>query len=106
MRALKEVCVVSLAIVLCASCATLSPERRYLGKWRGTHEGQIATALFDPNNKCVLTVGDRVRAGNWTIEDEQITVTIEDTEVHGFISSEGQLVLSAQGESVTYKKVK
>jgi len=108
-RALKRIWIVPVVLVLCASCATLSPERRYLGEWSGTHEGETYTALFDENNRCILTEedgGTDAFVGNWTLENEEITVTVGEQTLHGFITTDGGLVLSEGSESIVLRKVK
>ena len=106
MNALKGMSLAAAVLALCASCATLNPERRYLGKWSGTHEGETITIQFEKNNNCVITVEDEVLTGNWTVEDEGITLTADDETLDGFITSEGELVMSAEGMSIPFKKVK
>jgi len=108
-KALKMFCAVSLAIVLCASCATLSPERRYLGKWSGTHEGDTYTAQFEQDGKCILTEDDGgtdLFAGNWTAKNEEITISLEGETLHGFLTNDGDLVLSEGSDSIVFIKVR
>jgi hypothetical protein len=87
----------------------LSPERRYLGKWSGTHEGDTYTAQFEQNNRCILTEDDGgtdLFAGNWTVENEAITITVQEQTLHGFLTPDGDLVLSEGSVSIVFRKVK
>ena len=106
MRALKRIWIVPVVLVLCASCATLSPERRYLGEWSGTHEGETYTALFEKNHKCVISAGDEGIAGDWTVKDEAVTIVSDEVTLDGFLTSQDELILSAGGIAVPFKKVK
>jgi hypothetical protein len=104
---MRVLVVAAVALVLCASCATLSPERRYLGAWAASHEGATLTVLFETGNRCVLSEGDNaIEATEWKVEDGEITLTVDNQVVRGFISSEGELILSADGVSIPFKRVR
>jgi hypothetical protein len=107
-KALKGVCIVWLTVVLCASCATLSPERRYLGKWSGTYESETYTAQFEKDGRCILTEedgGTDVFAGHWTVENKEITISLEGETVNGFLTPVGDLVLSEGSVSIVFRRV-
>lgn len=68
MRLLRSVVTVSLVLMFIVSCATINPEKRYLGQWRTIHEGETFTASFEKNHKCVFAGTGRTVLGEWALQ--------------------------------------
>jgi hypothetical protein len=103
---MRVLVVAAVALVLCVSCATPSPQEPYLGEWRGAYEGETFTAQFDENNRCVFKEGDgNAYPGSWTVGHGHITMNVDNDSLRGTLTSQGDLVLSDGPTSVIFRKV-
>ena len=103
---MKVLVVAAVALVLCASCATSSPERPYLGEWRGMYDGGSYSVQFEKDSKFVFKkgVGD-VFPGTWTVGNGYITMDVDDDTLRGTLTFQGDLVVSDGPTSVIFTKV-
>lgn len=105
----KVGCTILFSLLLC-SCAIIDSraEKPYWGQWRGVQEGRTIDVALEPNQRCVLSQDGRAWVGEWSIQKEEIFITVIGIDrVRGFIDSAGDLVLITpmSKEAVVFRKV-
>ncbi len=87
----------------------VDPQVRYLGQWETVHGDETLRLVLEPGHRAraieVENGGDtRQTIGNWSLEGEQIRLSMDNDTVTGKIDESGSLVIEADGERIAFTK--
>ena len=96
MRNVVGLSAVVLMCVVLSSCAS-SPEKAFMGTWKGVHEDQTLELSFLEKDIWIVKTADSTQAGTWIVDAEgNALLTYDDGKATATPTSDGRLIVRQQ----------
>lgn len=100
MRKVLGLFVAMLMCVVLSSCAS-SPEKAFMGTWKGTYDGEpVELSFFMVKNIVIWKIPRETIAGTWTIDHEgKARMTVDDEKFIATLVTDDKIVVQYEGDS-------